>query len=225
MKATEEAERKAWANLQDETRFFNEPRAQADHDLWSKMPFWDPDEATALSFDKNPSFVNWTNIGPLVSGSPFADQYSKWRLIIMRAEIAGDLSDRILPGDFVSWAERTGIDLPTGLKNAVRAAVQRIEDKESIILERESLRTEVENLRAELEAARLSEVSLNAGERKSLMKLALGMAIHKYNYDPAASRGSAPKNISDGLALKGLTLDEDTVRKWLKKASELLWQS
>jgi len=31
---------------------------------------------------------------------------------------------------------------------------------------KESLRTEVENLRAELEAARLSEVSLNAGERE-----------------------------------------------------------
>jgi hypothetical protein len=38
--ATEYAERKARAKLQDETKFFNEPRAQADHDVWSKMPFW-----------------------------------------------------------------------------------------------------------------------------------------------------------------------------------------
>jgi hypothetical protein len=96
---------------------------------------WDLDEATALSFDKDPRFVNWSNIGPHVNDSPFADQYSKLRLIVLRAENAGDLSNRVLPGDFVSWAEKTGVDLPTGLKKAVRAAVQRIEDRESIIAE------------------------------------------------------------------------------------------
>jgi hypothetical protein len=57
--ATEDTETKAWAKLQDQTKFFNEPRAQADHDFWSMMPLWDLDEATALSFDKDPHIVNW----------------------------------------------------------------------------------------------------------------------------------------------------------------------
>jgi hypothetical protein len=175
--ATEDAERKAWAKLQDETKFFSEPRAQADHDSWSKMPYWDLDEATALSFDKDPRFVNWPNIGPHVNDSPFADRYSQLRLIVLRAENAGDLSNRVLPGDFVSWAEKTGVDLPVGLKNAVRAAVQRIEDRESIISEGESLRAEVQNLKAELEAERSSGESLQPSERKSLMKLGSGLII------------------------------------------------
>jgi hypothetical protein len=111
------------------------------------------------------------NIGPHVNDSPFADQYSKLRLIVLRAKIAGKLSDGVLPGDFVSWAEKTGVDLPTGLKNAVRAAVQRIEDRESIISERESLRAEAENLKAEWEAERSSEGSLKPRERESLISL------------------------------------------------------
>jgi hypothetical protein len=59
MNATEDAERKAWAKLQDETKFFSEPGAQADHDSWSKMSYWDLDEARNLSFDKDPHIVNW----------------------------------------------------------------------------------------------------------------------------------------------------------------------
>jgi hypothetical protein len=137
------------AILQDQTKFFSEPRAQADHDFWNQMPFWNLEEATALSFDKDPRFVNWNKIEP---NSPFAEQYSKLRLIVLRAEIAKNLSERVLPGDFASWAEKTGVDLPVGLKNAVRATVQRIEDRQSIISERESLRAGAANLKAELEA-------------------------------------------------------------------------
>jgi hypothetical protein len=73
-----------------------------------------------------------------------------------------------------------------------------------------------------MEAERSKGGSLKPSERVSLMKLVFGMAKAKYNYDPAASRGPAPKNISNALALAGLELDEDTVRKWLRKASELL---
>ena len=54
------------------------------------MPLWDLDEATALSLDKDPRVVDWPNIGPHVNDSPFADQYSKLRLIVLRAENAGD---------------------------------------------------------------------------------------------------------------------------------------
>jgi len=224
--ATEYAERRAWAQLQDETKFFSGPKARADHDCWSKMPFWSLDEATALSLDKDPPIVNWSNIGPLVNDSPFAERYSKLRLIVLRAKSAGHLSDEVLPGDFVSWAEKTGVDLPTGLKKAVRAAVQRIEDRESIISERENLRAVVQNLKTELEAQRSNGESLNPSERKSLMKLTLGMAMAKFRYDPTASRSSAPKNICDALDSRDLTLDQDTVRKWLKAAaSELLSQS
>ena len=107
----------------------------------------------------------------------------------------------------------------------MRVTVQRIEDRESIISERESLRAEAANLKAELEAERSRGGSLKPRERESLMKLILGMAKAKFNYDPAASRSPAPKNISKALGSAGLELDEDTVRKWLRVAFESLSQS
>ena len=142
--------------------------------------------------------------------------------MVLREEKAGNLSNTVLPGDFVSWAERTGVDLPVGLKKAVRAAVHRIEDRESIIAENASLRAEVQNLKAELEA---SGGSLKPRELESLMKLILGMAKAKFNYDPTVSRSPAAGNISKALASRDVRLDQDTVRKWLREACESLSES
>ena len=42
----------------DQRQFFNQPRAAADFDYWSKMTHWTLDEAIALSFGKAPEVVN-----------------------------------------------------------------------------------------------------------------------------------------------------------------------
>jgi hypothetical protein len=63
---------------------------------------------------------------------------------------------------------------------------------------------------------------LHTRERQTLLKLVVGMAVEQYGYDPKANRNDATANIASDLALSGLTIDPDTVRKWLKEASELL---
>jgi hypothetical protein len=75
--------------------------------------------------------------------------------------------------------------------------------------------------------ARLVEVpkpsapqTLRSKERDSLLKLVLGMAVDGYGYDPKASRSPVPREIADCLELLGLSIDEDTVRKWLNEAKE-----
>jgi hypothetical protein len=50
----------------------------------------------------------------------------------------------------------------------------------------------------------------------------IGMAMDGYGFDPAANRSPVPKEISDALAKKGMSLDTDTVRRWLKEAAENL---
>lgn len=63
---------------------------------------------------------------------------------------------------------------------------------------------------------------LHQKERDSLLKLAIGMAMAGYNYDPSSKRNSATSEIARDLTARGLGLDEDTVRKWLKTAAELI---
>ncbi len=63
--------------------------------------------------------------------------------------------------------------------------------------------------------------NLKTRERDTLLKMIIGMAVDSYGYDPNASRSPIPKEISDILAQKGMPLDQDTVRKWLKEAAEL----
>ncbi len=48
------------------------------------------------------------------------------------------------------------------------------------------------------------------------------MAIKGYSYDPKASRNPTAKEVASDLSLIGLRLDEDTVRKYLAEATELL---
>jgi len=64
--------------------------------------------------------------------------------------------------------------------------------------------------------------SLGARERESLLKLVIGMAIKGYDHNPKASRSSTAKDIAHDLHLIGISLDEDTVRKYLAEGRELL---
>jgi hypothetical protein len=67
-----------------------------------------------------------------------------------------------------------------------------------------------------------SEKSLSVRERDSLLKLVIGMAVAGYSYDPNASRSKQTSEIAGDLERLGLSLDVDTVRRWLKEAAELL---
>lgn len=58
----------------------------------------------------------------------------------------------------------------------------------------------------------------------SLQKMALGMAISKYGYDPLKNKNSATgtntRSIGEDLSTAGLGLSDDTIRNILQKASE-----
>jgi hypothetical protein len=60
---------------------------------------------------------------------------------------------------------------------------------------------------------------LSTTERNTLLKLVIGMAVKGYRYDPAATKSTAPKEIADDLVELGITVTDDTVRKYLKEAA------
>ncbi|MGQ3890718.1 hypothetical protein [Legionella sp. CNM-4043-24] len=65
---------------------------------------------------------------------------------------------------------------------------------------------------------------LGETERKTMLKIILGMAIHAYSYDPSSKRnaatGSNKNSISSALQSLGLDISEDTIRKYLDEAKE-----
>lgn len=71
-----------------------------------------------------------------------------------------------------------------------------------------------------------SDDELNESERKTLLKLVIGMAIDSYGYDPNSKRnaatGSNKASISSRLQTRGINVSDDTMRKYLTEAKDLL---
>jgi len=61
---------------------------------------------------------------------------------------------------------------------------------------------------------------LGTTERNTLLKLVIGLAIRGYGYDPKAGRSTAPTEIASDLEGLGISVSDDTVRKWLKEAEK-----
>jgi hypothetical protein len=66
------------------------------------------------------------------------------------------------------------------------------------------------------------DAPLNTRERKSLLKIVLGMAVAKYRHDPIAERqqNDSAKKISDDISDIGCDVSDDTIRKYLSEAKE-----
>jgi hypothetical protein len=131
-RAKEAADLTAKAEREERERFFNQPHAIADFAHWSKATYWTLDEATALSFGKAPGVVNWENLKPYVSSSPFAQRYARLRDLAFRAEKFGQLYDPVLPGIYIAWAKRNEIDFPADLEAAIRARGIQVADWKSM---------------------------------------------------------------------------------------------
>jgi hypothetical protein len=64
------------------------------------------------------------------------------------------------------------------------------------------------------------EKPLTTRERDTLLKLVIGMAVDGYGHNPKAAKSNVPKEIADILADLGMSVSDDTVRKYLKQAAE-----
>jgi hypothetical protein len=234
---------------EDRQRFFNQPHAKADFVHWAKAAHWTLDEAVALCFGKEPTIVSWNKVQKYTEISRFAGQYAKLRELTMRAKEWEQLYDPVLPGFFLAWAKRYDVGYPPELEEqvvarggdiadwkslydelklrsdeAAAAAERALADERRVVAElvreRESLRERVGQLQEAVREVR--ERPLLSKERDSALKLIIGMAVKGYTYDPSRQRNDATKEISGDLASLGIPLDPDTVRKWLREASQLL---
>jgi hypothetical protein len=122
----------------------------------------------------------------------------------------------------LTWAKeyhQKGIEIGKASAEAARlSAVSAIEERDKRIGDLESIN---ERLSAETTVSRAIEnEELRPKARQSLLKLLLGMAIDGYGFDPSASKSPIAKELADSLAELGISIDEDTVRSWLREAAE-----
>jgi hypothetical protein len=63
-------------------------------------------------------------------------------------------------------------------------------------------------------------------ERQNMLKAIFGMAVRGYAYNPSDKRSKAVGEIVSDLELEGIPLSDDTIRRYLKEARDLLneWQ-
>jgi hypothetical protein len=230
---------------QERNQFFNQPRADADVAYWASASYWTLDETAALSLGKEPRVVTWEAVSPHSDISPFAKAFEARRELVNRAEVMGQLLHKTPPSAVLAWAERMRISMPTEIVEAIRALGLQVADwkflhdiKAAEVLKLETIIAAKEAVakggqsrtvygikiseRASDTAAMVGSKSAGTRERDSLLKLFIGMAVEGYRYDPKSNRSSTAKKIASDLALVGLPIDEDTVRKYLAEGRELL---
>src|SRR5262245_36684396 len=219
--------------LQERRLSFDLPEHQADLVHWSKMAAWTVDESVALSLGKEPTRVKWESVAPRRHCCAFAKRYEKLRDIALRAVLVGQLQELAAPASYIDWALRNGIELTTGLVEAVKEhgeAVLSWDELEEGLLKMHQQYTQsleaiadLEDTLAEERAAfqlfkdevAATEVTngvaenrpLATRERESLDSILLVGAIRGNGFDPV-KRNSASSLIAGDIALLGLELSD-----------------
>ena len=232
----------------DQRRFFNQPKAKADFNYWSKMPEWTLDEAIVLSFGKNPEYVTWSQLNAILSyTSPFVEECIKLRKLVERAKKAHHFTDAALPTQydpirpykFVQWMQANGISFPEKLaanvlqSNIVSARpktpVERtLEQLNEPIKQPPFVRTASDAFKkptGKVEPATIKPRAFHTKEKATLLKIIIAMAMKGYRYDPTAKRNESISEIKGDLNALGLNLDEDTIRNKLKESAKLVDQN
>jgi hypothetical protein len=197
-------------------------------DHWCKAAYWNTAEAAALLIARDPTKLDQNASRNETKGSDTLRAFLALHELISRAVTAKQIDFSKGPGGYIAWAKRNRIDVPAALEDAVRNHGHQVDDWKGIC-DRQAV--EIGELKAKLAAQEgAGEKSgsakdtgrIGTRERESLLKLVLAMAIKGYVYDPKAGRNSAIREIAGDLQQLGIPLDEDTVRKYLNEARDLL---
>ena len=184
-----------------------------DYGYWAKMPYWTPAEAAALALGLCPEAMKRIDHAQAEATPPVVLEYLRLRKLVWRSRKLEELRSihgYIDPHGYLRWSERHGVGVPSELASAVRAS------RESDAAASEASAKQLTSLPKPSEAK-----PLMTRERDTLLKLIAGMALAGYGYDPKAAKSPTVKEIWDDLALRGILLDQDTIRSKLKEAARL----
>jgi hypothetical protein len=224
-------------------RLFTEAYTELERDFWLKKTRWTLEQAIAISFGRDPRHVNWSTVEPYYSSSPHAYEYYKRRELVLDAHAQEYLPDPIPSAEFIRWALR--IDLPCAVAEyelynhappsqpssvlmqstpTVHPDPLQTDPKLKDLLRQTQaecarLEARVQQLEQELEDVQ-EQRAMKAPERSALTMLVYAMARGAYGYDPAKIKDTATSKILSALVRFELSLDEKTIRKYLKQVHD-----
>jgi len=201
---------------QERDRFYNQRYANADFVHWAKAAHWTIDEAIALSFGKEPSFVTWKEIEKLTKVTAFAKSFAKRRDLALRAVASQKLTENSPPTVFIGWAQGLSIELPNALVEEVTKIFGAAINWHEKYLE---LKTAYDLLVAQSNIAQKPE---STRKSNNVLQAFTAIAIDAYGYKPNAEKSNAPQDIADALTKLGAVGNPKTIRGWLKEGVELL---
>lgn len=202
----------------------NESGYDIDISHWGRMARWELEEAVVLALGRDPDSVSLNDLKNDTK-SDFGKRFAKAFRLAQRAREHATFYFPIIPRDFVEWAKTIEFPFPENLAaEVIKASPNHINYRskyEPLLAEHEAALKEIKRLK-EHTAEPPQEKALPTKERQTALKLIIGMAVEQYGYEPSQSRNDAIGNIVSDLHSLGISLDPDTVRKWLKEAADLL---
>lgn len=194
---------KEWQEEQD-NYLFNQPDARfIDLEFWARSATWTNEEAVMLSLNRHPLPLYLDSIKNLtdsqIQESEIAKNFFDRLALAMSAQEAGQVSSVGKSMDFVEWFIQMEFETRPDL-------IERV--------------THYQSNEPKPEISREDE--LRDREKTTLLRLVAAMAVRGYSYDPAKKRNDATSDIKSDLELLGLQLDDKTILKWLRSATELI---
>ncbi len=174
--------------------------------FWANLSRWTLEEATALTLNRNPKqFIDPAVGKGLLEKDPKVEHYHYVQEHIKRAVQAGELTDPAKPAVYVAWAKGRDLNFPEALAKLVPAAA-------------------ADNQNAPAKAVKSKDKSHIAltREKNTLLNLFFGVVVDFYGYDPTATRSPVPKQLEQILRERGIRVSDDTIRKYLQEALEVL---
>ena len=189
--------------------------------------WWSAEEVIALLLGRDPRQVTWTVVEPYVGVSPFAEDFRRLRERVVRSPLANQ-SDQVTPHQWIEWANSQAIPIPVALLNAAKAFGLASADYQELKRRNADLENDLAAARDAVhrseeknDAALASERSLGMRERDTLLSIIITMAIAFPDFQPG-KRGNFIARITHEMELLRLNRSDDTVRKHMQAAEELL---
>lgn len=184
-----------------------------DIDFFARAAYWESEEAAALFLGRDPNYLNHKKIKDLRHSSRIGREFQKLTVLLTRAYRFNQIFSPDRPDKYIRWARQFQISVPAELEERL---VEFGHDLSDPIDQEEQTLVEANDRKPEVGS------SLSQRERTSLLKLVIGMAVRGYGFNSKASRTGTAAEIAGDLHTIGLSLDEDTVRKYLNEAKDLL---
>lgn len=182
--------------------------SKADFEHWARISDLSFDEAVALSIGYDPVEILPSDRISKHLSKEVSQFYEKRADLISRELFRGTQwdakSNKISAETLCRWAIENKLELPPDLIVAVNK------------IRKTNFKVPSSKKNAD------SSKGLQNRERASMLKMIIAMAVDGYGYKIDSERSSIPAEIADALDQMGISLDPDTIRKYLTEGRDML---